>query len=289
LADAFSLPYNLMDFDPRNWAVFPLVVFGHDGKQVHIADRSSKPFTVSAEQFSKARARVKQDKFRVVTLDPPDMSKLPSAAQKGLWQCIRLYTEAPPRGKKTNFGLAGLQHFAKMLTNTRNPHSWARYFAPGRRMWCGLVGQGPQPGLFGWLQGWGDGGAERGRYANFLEEAAVLLKKPKLNVAADLFRKSHAAWKNFGELSLPESSRPFKEARELLTEREKVFIEQGQGGLKETEKINKQLKKLLEAVTANFPLTDDEAVALRRRMSEAVLEIHDIEYRAVEAMQMAVA
>jgi hypothetical protein len=287
--DMFSLPYNTLEYDERNWAVWPVVAFGHDGKQVHIADRSSKPFTVSAEQFSKARARVKKDKFKIVTLDPPDMGKLPSAVQKGLWQCIRLYTEAPPRGKKTNFGFAGLQHFAKMLTNTRNPQSWARYFAPGRRMWCGLVGQGPQPGLFGWIQGWGDGGAERGRYAEFLEEAAIILKKPKLNAAADLFRKSHAAWKDFGQLSLPESSRPFKEARELLTERERVFIEQGQGGLKEIEKINKQLKKLLDAVTAKFPLADDEAAALRQRMSEAVLAIHDIEYQAVETMQSAIA
>jgi hypothetical protein len=75
----------------------------------------------------------------------------------------------------------------------------------------------------------------------------------------------------------------------LLTEREKVFITQGQGGLKETEKINKQLKKLLEAVTAKFPLTDDEVTALRQRMGEAVLAIHDIEYQAVETMQSAVA
>ena len=51
--------------------------------------------------------------------------------QKGIWQCISLYTEAPPRGKKDNFGFAALQYWAKMLTNTRNKQSWERLFAPG--------------------------------------------------------------------------------------------------------------------------------------------------------------
>ncbi len=288
-ADMFSLPYNALEYDEKNWAMFPVVVFGHDGKNVYVADRSSQPFTVSASDFAKARARVKQDKFRVISLDPPDMQKLPAAVQKGLWQCLRLYTEAPPRGKKTNFGFAGLKHWAHMLTNTRNTQSWARFFAPGRRMWAGLAGFGPHAGVFGWIQAWGDGGAERGRYADFLDEAAMLLKRPKLKSAAGLFRQSHATWRELAQTALPEHVRAFKEARELLTRRERVFIEQGEAGLKEIQRLNHQLNKLRTAAIEKFPLTDKQSAGLRGQMSEVVMKIHALEYQAVETLQAAMA
>jgi hypothetical protein len=288
-ADMFSLPYNAAAYDEKSWAMFPLVVFGHDGTNVHIADRSSRPFKVPAGDFARARARVRSDKLRVVSLDPPDMRKLPSAVQKGLWQCIRLYTEAPPRGKKTNFGFAGLMHWAKMLTNTRNAQSWARYFAPGRRMWVALAGGGQQPGLVGWIQAWGDGGAERGRYADFLDEAALLLKKPKLKTAAGLFRQSQDAWKALARTALPESVAGLGEARELVARRGRLFVEQGQAALKEIQAINTRLEALRQAAAGSFPLTEPQAAELRREMSELVLKIHDIEFQAVETMQAAVA
>jgi hypothetical protein len=288
-ADMLSLPYNASGYDEKNWAMFPLLVFGHDGKNVCIADRSSRAFTVPAADFARARARVKQDRLRVISIDPPDMQKLPSAVQKGLWQCIRLYTEAPPRGKKTNFGFAGLSHWARMLTNTRNAQSWARFFGPGRRMWAALVGHAQQPGLFGWIQAWGDGGAERGRYADFLEEAAVLLKKPRLKSAAGLFRQSHGAWRDLARTALPEEVPALARARALLTRREQLFIEQGEDALKSIQSIDAQLEKLREAAVASFPLSEAQAAGLREQMSGTVLKIHDIEVQAVEAMQAAIA
>jgi hypothetical protein len=288
-ADMFSLPYNLLEYDPKNWAVTPLVVFGHDGHLVHIADRSARPLAVPAAEFARARARVKQRRFQVVSLDPPDMRKLPSAVQKGLWQCIQLYTEAPPRGKKANFGLAGLQHWAKMLTNTRNPQSWARFFPPGRRMWSALAGGGPQPGIVGWVLGWGDGGAERGRYADFLEEAAALLRKPKLRAAADLFRQSQAAWKELAHAALPDRTGPLKQARELISRREQAFIEEGQNALAVIQDINRRLDALKSAASEAFPGGEAEAAAIRAAMSEVVLRIQALEAAAVETVQAAIA
>jgi len=284
-ADMVLLPYNQFGPEAGYWAMWPVVVFGHDSKQVYIADRSSQPFTVSANDFIKARARVKKDKFRVVSLDPPDFNKLPAAVQKGIWQCIHLYTETPPRGKKTNFGLAGLEHWAKMLTNTRNPQSWERYFPPGRRLWAALAGYGSQPGLFTWIRGWGDGGAERNRYADFLDEAAILLKKPKLKSAAGLFRQSHTAWVELGEIALPNEAKELREERELIPQRGTLFVEQGQSALKDIDRINKRLAKLREAAADKFPLSEAQAADQRQRMSEAVMKIHEIELQAVEAMQ----
>ena len=150
------------------------------------------------------------------------------------------------------------------------------------------AGGGPQPGLFGWIRGWGDGGAERGRYADFLDEAAVLLKKPNLKSAASLFRQSQMAWQELARTAFPETVPAFSKARELLTRRGRLFVEQGGAALKERQSLNTQLDDLGEAVSDSFPLTDAQAAELRRQMSTVVLKIHDIEYQAVETMQAAI-
>lgn len=288
-ADAYSLPYNNMAATDKMWAMFPLVVFGYDGHTAHIADRSGQPLTVSASDLQTARARVKQNKFRVVALDLPDTSKIASAVHKGLCQSVRLFTAAPPRGTRNNFGLTGMQHWAKMLTNTRNAQSWERLFPAGNKLWAALVGHGTQPGLFNWILAWGDGGAERERYAQALDEAAELLKRPQLKSAAAGFRHAHAEWEILGQIALPDGVPAFQDARHLLTEREKCFITRGEAALKEIKEINQQLAKLDAAASAKFPLTATEVIQLRQAMSDQVLKIHNIEQEAVRAMEAAVA
>jgi hypothetical protein len=288
-ADAYSLPYNNMAAADKMWAMFPLVVFGYDGQEALIADRSGKPFTVAASDFQKARARVKQDKFRVMALDLPDTGKVASAVHKGLCQSLRLFTEGPPRGTRNNFGLSGMQHWARMLINTRNPQGWERFFPAGPKLWAALVGHGTQPGLFNWILAWGDGGAERERYAQALDEAAKLLKRPKLTTAASSFRRAHAEWQTLGAVALPERVRAFRTARALLAEREKRFITQGPAALKEIKQINQHLAKLDTAASKKFPLTGREVVALRQAMSEQVLKIHALEQEAVGQMEKALA
>ena len=81
-------------------------------------------------------ARVKKGKYRVLALGATDLSKLPNAIQKGIWQCIALYTEAPPKGGRDNFGFAAYEKWGKMLTNTRNKQSWERMLAPGEQNVC---------------------------------------------------------------------------------------------------------------------------------------------------------
>jgi hypothetical protein len=288
-ADVFSLSYNTFTNTDGYWAMQPVVVWGCDDQFAYLADRSGQPLKVPITEFAKARARVKKDKFRIIALDAPDPRKLPAAVQNGLWQCIRLFTEKPPRGTKNNFGLAGLQHWAKMLTNSRHPQSWARFFPRGSGLYNALAGFDPQPGLLGWVRGYGSGagGAERDTYATFLDEAALILKKPKLKPAAELFRTSAVAWNELIDIALPNKVKAFKETIQLRAKRWEIFVEQGQAGLKERQKINERLREPRDSAAKDFPLTEDEVVELRQQMSEQVLKIHDIEAQAVEAMKKA--
>jgi hypothetical protein len=202
--DYFSMPYNDLVSDHAMWGMMPILVVASDGRTVTIADRSSQLLDVSMENLTQARGRVKDDKYRLMTFDAHQPTKLAAADPKGICQTIKLFTEKPPRGTRDNFGFAAYEKLAKMLVNTRNKQSWERYFAPGIRMYHALAGSPVQPGAYDWVNIWGSAdGAERRLYADFLEEAVVILKKSALKEAAQKFRESHALWLEFANALLP--------------------------------------------------------------------------------------
>lgn len=286
-ADMFSLPYNDLPYDARNWGMLPLLCYGHENGTAYLADRSGRSLQVPTEVLSKARGRVKKEEFRVVTLDAPDWKRLQSAVTQGIWQCISLYIEAPPKGKRDNFGLAALQHWANMLTNTRNKHSWARYFEPGEHLWMVLAGDTVQLGAYSFVKRKAGNNAERGMYADFLNEAAIILQKPGLKEAATLFRESEKAWGELAERLLPDNVVIFKEAKTLLNRKQTLFIEQGADGLAEIREANTRLRALQKEAAVNFPLNETEVVAFRAKLAEQVLKIHDLERDAVGCLQEA--
>ncbi len=285
-ADIFSLPYNRLPADKNWWGMLPLIVYGYDNGTAYLADRSSQPLTVTVDELAKARARVKDDKFRVLALGAPDMSKLPTAIQKGIWQCIALYTEQPPKGARDNFGFAAYEKWAAMLTNTRNKQSWERLLPPGSRMYAALAGGVGQPGAYGWAM---TAVSDRTLYADFLDEAAQILKKPKLKTAGEQFRASSVAWRMLANSFLPDDVPLFKETRELAYRKHELFITQGGAALADIEKIDARLKDIKARVNKKFPLTHEQAAALRANVSEQVLKVRDIELKAIELLQGAMA
>lgn len=283
-ADIFSLSYNRLPADKNWWGMLPLLVYGYENGRVQVADRSNQPLTVSAAELAQARARVKDDKFRVLALNPPDPHKLPGAVQKGIWQSIALYTEAPPKGARDNFGFAAYQKWAKMLTNTRNKQGWERLFAPGARMFAALAGGVGQPGAYGWAM---TAVADRTLYADFLDEAVHILQRPQLKSAAEQFRASSTAWRALAQTLLPDDVPLFKEARALAQRRHELFVQQGSAALAELQALDARQATIRAAVAERFPLTATESATLRERISEQVLTVHAVEKQAVELLQAA--
>jgi hypothetical protein len=80
-ADMYSLPYNTLPYDEGMWAMFPILVYGYDeaDNMVWLADRARVPLTVTTADLHTARARVKKDKFRIITLSPPNWDRLATA------------------------------------------------------------------------------------------------------------------------------------------------------------------------------------------------------------------
>lgn len=283
-ADMFSLPYNQLPHDGGMWQMFPIVVYGYEADTVWIADRAGVPLTVSPAELAAARGRVKKIKFRLLTLDMPNPDKLVSAVQKGIWDCLKLYTEAPPRGSKTNFGLTALKRWAGLLVNPKQRLSWAKEFPPGPKMYAGLTSAFNSIALFGQ-----DGlrqDAERGIYADFLDEASLLLNKPALKDVARQFRRCGQAWRELAQALLPDDIPAFKETRELMLRQHRLFLEQGSAALSARQQIKTRLSELKTEILLSFPLDETEVATMRENLRAHVLKIHDLELEAIKALQV---
>ncbi len=284
--DAFSLPYDPQPYEWDIWHMLPVLVFGYDEEadQVSIADRARVPLIASTGELAVARARIKKTKHRILTLDMPDPEKLPAAVQMGIGDCIKLYTEKPPKGARHNFGFAAYQRWADALRRPQMKGSWAKEFPRGRKMYAGLESVFSDINTFG-----KEGYAERDLYANFLDEAAVILEKPVLREAAAQFRLSAQAWDDLGRTLLPDSVPIWAEARQRMLDNQRLFLERGNAAAAEGQANAERLIAIRRQMEADFPLSDAETTAHLEQIAERVLRIRDIEEPAVAAMREAMA
>lgn len=281
-ADLFSLPYNGEVYDEGMWGMMPIVVYGYDeaADQGLIADRARVGVSVTVGELAAARSRIKKTKNRVLTLDPPQEEKLVTAVRAGIWDTIKLFTENPPKGSRNNFGFAAYQQWAKMLTKANGRGSWAKEFPAGRKLLAGLMSAFTDINTFGKV-----GFAERDVYAQFLDEAALILERPALNEVADQFRESAKAWDALSLALLPDDVPLLKETRELMLRKRDVFLNQGNEGIGEMAVIEARLADIKTAVSTQFPLDDAGVVALKENIAAHVMQIHDSEQEAIAALQ----
>ncbi len=285
-ADHFSLPYAAENFDAQMWAMLPILVYGYDeeNNEVWIADRARVPLTIGTDTLAMARGRVKKDKYRLLTIEPPDPDKLPAAVQAGIWDCIKLYTEKPPKGSANNFGLKAFQHWQKLLTKPRTRGSWAQVYPPGREMVAGLLS------AYGDIRHFGkDSPAERDVYADFLDEAAILLARPELESVAEKFRATVPAWEALCAALLPDDVHVFKTIRALTDQNHDLFLNQGGAAEAHIRANNQTIETLMVQMGSEFPLDEVGVVALREHIAARVADLHDLEAEAVSALMAAMA
>jgi hypothetical protein len=280
--DIFSLPYLDLPNDDDMYLMYPVVVYGFDAanERVWIADRAKVPLTATPAQLASARARVKKDKFRVMTLGAPNPDKLVSAVQKGIGDTLGLFTEKPPKGSRENFGFAAYERWQALLLQPKHKNSWAAVFPPGRGMVAGLTSA-----FFGTIQNGPGCDGERGMYADFLEEAALILNRPRLNETAGLFRAAGAEWEALGRTLLPDEAAPLGELRALMLRRKALFREQGAGAAAEILAINARIHQLKQQAAADFPLTGSDLSRFLDALSAQIRLVQTAEQTAVQSLQ----
>lgn len=282
--DAARLPYMTLPSDQDYQFVTPIVVFGYDetADTVCIADRSNGPLRITTAELSQAWGRIKMYKHRLLNLDPPNTNKLVSAVQMSIWGTIKLYTEKPPKGARNNFGFAAFKNWADMLVKKKGRRTWAKEFPAGSALYTGLADSYYYTNHFGQR-----GVADRAQYAEFLDEAAVLLNKPALNDVAQKFRESGRAWEAVNLALLPDGVEPLRRTRELLSRQSELFLTDGQATIGERRAIGAELEEIKRGVSADFPLDEAGIQQLKENLADKVMAVHDIEYEAIMMLQAA--
>lgn len=285
-ADQISLPYNTYDgmLGDEMYMMMPVVVFGHDAKKgtVDIADQSRKPMKIDASILTRARARVKKEKFRQMTLTLPSFDKLAQGVASALRASIQSFYTSPVKGYATNFGFAAYQRWADALINDKDKQSWNKIFPAGRPMFAGLASAFERIELFGT-----GGASSRPLFGDFLDEASLLLGKPALRESASQIRALAPLWTALGKALLPDELPLFKETRQLMLKKRDLFWEKGDGATNEIKKIHARLKAIRKIMEKDFPLSDVEALALKQNLREHILRIHDAEKEAITKLEKA--
>jgi hypothetical protein len=285
-ADRFSLPYSIDDglLGEGMYEMVPLVVFGRldrDGT-LAIADQSRRALHVDSSTLARARGRVKKDKYRQTTLSLPSFDKLASGVATGLRACIDSFYASPMKGYARNFGFAAYQRWADVFISDKDKQSWNKVFPPGRPMFAGLASAFERIELFGT-----GGAASRPLFADFLDEASLILARPGLRDTSTQIRSLASYWTDLGLAILPEDQPRFNETRLLLLKKRDLFWDQGAESVAEIGKINSRLLAIRASMEHDFPLSDIQAAAFNQNLHDHIIRLHDAEKAAFGALEKA--
>ena len=267
-----KLPYMFLSGEP--YAYHQVVVYGMDGDDVLVGDLGDSVIRMSMEELTEARNSNWAPKFRTVVIS--EATAKPQLRET-LSDRIRVTCSQMLEGLGiANFGLTALTKWAQMLTNTKNKKGWPNCFPGGPPL------HGAMSTVFDQIELRGYGGsAFRGMYADFLDQAAGVLKKSALKKVAQQFRESEASWLAISDAALPDSIPLLKETREALTRRSVLIRKPRSNAIdKELESLRDRLKQLRERSAKELSLSKADTLDLFGAISKRVLEAEKIERAA---------
>jgi Domain of unknown function (DUF4872)/Butirosin biosynthesis protein H, N-terminal len=259
---------------PLRNAYHQVVVYGIEGDDVLVGDLGDSVIRMSMEELNEARDSNYAPKFRTVVIS--EATAKPEL-RKTLSERIRVTCNQMLKGLGiANFGLAALNKWGQMLTNTKNKKGWPNCFPGGPPLHCAMSSVFAQIELRGY-----GGSAFRGLYADFLDQAAGVLKKSAFRKVAEQFRESEASWRAISEAALPDSIPLLKETREALTRRSVLIRKPRTTAIdKELESLRARLKQLHERSAKELSLSKADTLDLFGAISKRVLETERVERAA---------
>lgn len=252
-----------------------LAVCGQANGDYWVDDRAAQPFRITGEALADARARITSYKNRLLLLDPPAQPPdLTAAVEAGLRDCV-----ANLSAKSDSFSLPTLRKWSRLMTDTKNAKGWPVVFKTRRGLYTALKSTFEAIELAGRA-----GGGLRGLYADFLDEAAALLKRPALAEAAAAYRALPARWTAVAEAALPEAVPAFAQTKALLRRKHALLMTQGEAGVAATEAITAELAALGRETSRAFPLDDGATQALFGEVGERVQALYEAELKALDTL-----
>ena len=267
-----KLPYMFLSGHPNTYHT--IVVYEKDGDEFIVGDLCESVFRISVEELEEVRHSHFAPKFRALTIKDapanPDLREM--VAQRIGLTCSQMIGGLGIG----NFGLEAFKKWAAMLTNTKNKKGWSQCFTEGPAL------HGAMSSVYGQIELRGNGGsAFRGMYADFVEQAAGVLKKPALKKVADQFREAEASWHKVALAALPDSIPILKETRDAFERRATLLQKPRTAKIdEELDSLRTRLKELRESSAKDLDFSPKDKLDLFSNIRARVLETEAIERAA---------
>lgn len=281
--DMAMLPHRGMDDEMKGGSYHVVTVYkvNQDEGVALIGDLTDDPMTISLDDLTQARLRIKKQANRLLAIPPtqvqPDLETL---VQAGLRQCHEGLLHPAIPGSPTNARLGALRTWADRLTNVKDKESWERNFRPGPNLWRGLCA------IYYFIENYGTGGGLcRPLFADFLTEAGGALSNPTLTALGEQYAELGRQWSALADAALPDSVPSMRQAK-ILYGRLGELLHAG-AAADEVRAVWQALNDLEKQSRTEFPLSDTEAADLRADLARRVLALYEGEVAAHAALPTA--
>ncbi len=264
--DKAHLPYQHLPESLKGHISHVVGVPGLEGDSVMVDDLAEDLFTVPAEIFAAARARIGSDKNRLMRVTPPANTDLPAAIRAGIADCIAHLDRS-----SESFALPVYKKWAKLMTDRKNKKGWPVVFKERKGLYSTL--RSIYEGIT--LDGTAGAGL-RSLYADFLDEAAAVLDSASLNDAASAYRKAADAWIALADAALP--GEPFARTRDLMQQRYAQFKAN-----QDIQPVMDELNTLQAVYDQDFPL--DDTTTLFEALQAHLETIYQTETHALNTLK----
>lgn len=277
--DLASIPYASLPEEYRRSFYHLVVVVGldDDNEMAYVDDRAPAPMAVSQANLAEARAAIKNYKNRILTAERGDEPlDLKSAVEDGIRDCYKGLLN--PRIK--TFGLESLTQWARLVANPKDKRGWPKTFEDPAELYSTLTW------VHHWIETGGTGGgALRGMYADFLDQAAIVLDKQGLGEVSARYRESSRLWSALADAALPDSVPLFRETRELGLKKRGLFQSKGEAGLPEIKEINQRLLAIESEFAGSPQLSVVETTALLTNLRDHIMGVYEVEKEAAQSLR----
>ena len=268
--DAAQLPHRAM---PESWSgggYHVITVYAMRGADALIGDRSDQPIPIPLDVLRSARRRIAKFKHRLLTVPPTAVvSELAPLVREGLRACHQGLVQQRNR----NFTLESIRIWGERLHGSTDRERWERIFAPGKRLWRGLVS------IYDFIEHYGTGGGLcRPLFADFLAEAADAIGDARLRSLASTHMELGHEWTALAHAALPDEVPELRRARELH-DRKAELVAAG-GPADEAREVWSGIAQLEQEAAATFPLSAAQSDALRASLQQRVRALYERERMA---------
>jgi hypothetical protein len=275
--DRASLPYLQLSKAMEGHIGHIVAVSGRDSDDYLIDDLARQPFRISEEALTAARSRIGSYKNRLLSIERiPEAVDLRAAIMRGLEDCTE-HLSSPSE----SFSLPTIRKWGKTMTDGKNKKGWLKVFEDRRGLYSTLRS------IFESIEVGVAPGGLRGMYGDFLVEAAPIVDNPQLEKAAVHYHQLSEAWSALAEEALPDQVALFKEAKALMRERHRAFLEGGERW-RETQSITQELQNISTQCNLEFPIDDNGIVDLFKRLQDHLLSLYEQETKALTVLKQAI-